>query len=143
MPIDFADAVGREFNLPLQRLSEKFVLANRQKHHRQGYCDIIDVTETQEAEGAMAEALKTVTAQLPVNLVDRMDDMAARLDRSKQWIVRKAVVAYMARAERERQMIQEGLDDVDSGRLVSMEAIERWADSLGTDDELPLPKVGD
>jgi predicted transcriptional regulator len=91
----------------------------------------------------MAEALKTVTAQLPVDLVDRMDDMAARLDRSKQWIVRKAVVAYMARAERESQMIQEGLDDVDAGRLVSMEAMERWADSLGTDQELPLPKMGD
>ncbi|AJW98549.1 CopG family ribbon-helix-helix protein [Burkholderia gladioli] len=91
----------------------------------------------------MAEALKTVTAQLPVNLVERMDAMAARLDRSKQWIVRKAVVAYLARAERERAMIQEGLDDVDAARLVSMEAMERWADSLGTDHELPLPKVGE
>lgn len=91
----------------------------------------------------MAEALKTVTAQLPVALVDRMDEMAARLDRSKQWLVRKAVVAYMARAERERQMIQEGLDDVDAGRLISMDAMERWADSLGTENELPLPKVGD
>ncbi|MDR5826043.1 ribbon-helix-helix protein, CopG family [Caballeronia sp. LZ043] len=91
----------------------------------------------------MAEALKTVTAQLPVNLVDRMDDMAARLDRSKQWIVRKAAVAYMARAERERQMIQEGFDDVDAGRLVSMDAMERWTDSLGSENELPLPKVGD
>ncbi|WP_333981592.1 CopG family ribbon-helix-helix protein [Burkholderia gladioli] len=91
----------------------------------------------------MAEALKTVTAQLPVNLVERMDALAARLDRSKQWIVRKAVVAYLARAERERAMIQEGLDDVDAARLVSMEAMERWADSLGTDHELPLPKVGE
>ncbi|AEA62433.1 CopG family ribbon-helix-helix protein [Burkholderia gladioli] len=91
----------------------------------------------------MAEALKTVTAQLPVNLVERMDAMAARLDRSKQWIVRKAVVAYLARAERERAMIQEGLDDVDAAKLVSMEAMERWADSLGTDHELPLPKVGE
>ncbi|WP_186135726.1 CopG family ribbon-helix-helix protein [Burkholderia gladioli] len=91
----------------------------------------------------MAEALKTVTAQLPVNLVERMDAMAARLNRSKQWIVRKAVVAYLARAERERAMIQEGLDDVDAARLVSMEAMERWADSLGTDHELPLPKVGE
>ncbi|AYQ86715.1 MULTISPECIES: CopG family ribbon-helix-helix protein [Burkholderia] len=91
----------------------------------------------------MAEALKTVTAQLPVDLVERMDAMAARLDRSKQWIVRKAVVAYLARAERERAMIQEGLDDVDAARLVSMEAMERWADSLGTDHELPLPKVGE
>ncbi|WP_186144238.1 CopG family ribbon-helix-helix protein [Burkholderia gladioli] len=91
----------------------------------------------------MAEALKTVTAQLPVNLVERMDAMAARLDRSKQWIVRKAVVAYLARAERERAMIQEGLDDVDAAKLVSMEAMERWADSLGTDHQLPLPKVGE
>lgn len=91
----------------------------------------------------MAEALKTVTAQLPVNLVERMDAMAARLDRSKQWIVRKAVVAYLARAERERAMIQEGLDDVNAAKLVSMEAMERWADSLGTDHELPLPKVGE
>ena len=91
----------------------------------------------------MAEALKTVTAQLPTNLVDRMEDLATKLDRSKQWIVRKAVVAYLARAERERQMIQDGLDDVDAGRLVSMEAMERWADSLGTGHELPLPKVGD
>lgn len=91
----------------------------------------------------MAEALKTVTAQLPVALVDRMDDMATRIDRSKQWIVRKAVVAYLARAERERALIQEALDDVDAGRLVSMAAMERWADSLGTENELPLPKVGD
>ncbi|MCC8405288.1 ribbon-helix-helix protein, CopG family [Paraburkholderia sp. MMS20-SJTN17] len=91
----------------------------------------------------MAEALKTVTAQLPVNLVDRMESLATKLDRSKQWIVRKAVVAYLARAERERQMIQEGLDDVTAGRLISMDAMERWADSLGTDHELPFPKVGD
>ncbi|MBI0328545.1 CopG family ribbon-helix-helix protein [Burkholderia plantarii] len=91
----------------------------------------------------MAEALKTVTAQLPVSLVARMDDLATKLDRSKQWIVRKAVVAYLARAEREHQMIQEGLDDVTAGRLLSMDAMERWADSLGTDHELPLPKVGE
>jgi predicted transcriptional regulator len=91
----------------------------------------------------MAEALKTVTAQLPVNVVDRMEEMAVRLDRSKQWIVRKAVVAYLARAERERQLIQDGLDDVDAGRLISMEAMERWADGLGTDSEHPIPKVGD
>ena len=91
----------------------------------------------------MAETLKTVTAQLPVNLVARMDDLATKLDRSKQWSGRKAVGAYLARAERERQMIQEGLDDVTAGRLLSMDAMERWADSLGTDHELPLPKVGE
>jgi len=43
----------------------------------------------------------------------------------------------------ERHMIQEGLDDVTAGRLISMAAMERWADSLGVDHELPLPKVGE
>lgn len=42
-----------------------------------------------------------------------------------------------------RQMIQEGLDDVTAGRLLSMAAMERWADSLRTDHEIPLPKVGE
>lgn len=91
----------------------------------------------------MANALKTVTVQLPVNLVERMDHLATKLDRSKQWIVRKAVVAYLARAEHERQMIQEGLDDVTEGRLISMAAMERWADNVGTDHELPLPNLGE
>ncbi|MGA3252445.1 MAG: hypothetical protein ABSD12_30545 [Paraburkholderia sp.] len=53
--------------------------------------------------------------------------------------LRTVTVAYLARAERERQMIQEGLDDVTAGRLISMVALEHWADSLGTDHELPLP----
>ena len=53
----------------------------------------------------------------------------------------KTVMAYIARAERERQMIQEGLDDVTAGKLISMDTMARWADSLGTDHELLLPSV--
>jgi predicted transcriptional regulator len=38
-------------------------------------------------------------------------------------------------------MIQEGLDDVTAGRLVPMEQARAWANSLGTDSELPVPKA--
>jgi hypothetical protein len=34
------------------------------------------------------------------------------------------------------------LADADAGRLIDGEAMKAWADSLGTDDELPVPEPG-
>jgi predicted transcriptional regulator len=42
------------------------------------------------------------------------------------------------RPERRRRLTLEGLADVDAGRLIDDEAMQAWADSLGTDQELPL-----
>lgn len=43
-------------------------------------------------------------------------------------------------AERRRRLTLEGLADVDAGRLIDDEAMQAWADSLGTDRELPIPQ---
>ncbi|MCV5296330.1 CopG family transcriptional regulator, partial [Escherichia coli] len=32
------------------------------------------------------------------------------------------------------------LDDVTSGQVIDHQAVQRWADSLGTDEPLPLPR---
>ena len=45
-------------------------------------------------------------------------------------------------AERRRRLTMEGLADVDAGRLIDDEAMQAWADSLGTDQELPVPQPG-
>ena len=42
-------------------------------------------------------------------------------------------------AERRRARTLKGLADVDAGRLIDDEAMQAWADSLGTDHELPAP----
>jgi hypothetical protein len=47
-----------------------------------------------------------------------------------------------AGAERRRRLTLEGLADVDAGRLINDEAMQAWADSLGTDRELPIPQPG-
>jgi hypothetical protein len=39
-------------------------------------------------------------------------------------------------------MTLEALADVDAGRTVDQEAIERWAESLETDDPQPPPSCG-
>ncbi len=46
------------------------------------------------------------------------------------------------RTERRHQRTLRALADVDAGRLIDDEAMQAWADSLGTDHELPVPRSG-
>jgi predicted transcriptional regulator len=84
---------------------------------------------------------RTLTAQVPVALAKEVDALAEQIERPKQWIIKKALIAYLAREKEKRRLIQEGLDDVDAGRVVSMEQAEAWADSLGTQNERPMPRA--
>ena len=88
----------------------------------------------------MATEMRTLTAQVPVELAQEVDALAELIERPKQWIIKKALVQYLAREAEKRRLIQEGLDDVDAGRLVPLEQVEAWADSIGTDNEIPAPK---
>ena len=55
-------------------------------------------------------------------------------------LAREADARDVRGAEQRRRLTQEGLADVDAGRLIDDEAMRAWADSLGTDRELPVPK---
>jgi predicted transcriptional regulator len=50
--------------------------------------------------------------------------------------------AKAQRIAREAEMIAEARASVAAGRVVSLEAVSAWVDSLGTDHELPLPQSG-
>jgi predicted transcriptional regulator len=89
----------------------------------------------------MSVATRTLTAQVPIALAEEVDALAEQLERSRQWIVKKALIAYLAREKEKRRLIQEGLDDVAAGRIVTMEDAQAWADSLGTENELPVPRA--
>lgn len=44
----------------------------------------------------MTDNGRVVTAKLPKDLVVRMDEVAARLERSKSWIVRQAITQWLS-----------------------------------------------
>jgi len=56
---------------------------------------------------------------------------------------RKTAAARVTRAEREIRLLREGLDDIAAGRTMSLEAMEKWAESLSGPSELPLPQFGE
>lgn len=56
---------------------------------------------------------RVVTANLPGNLVLRMDEVADRLDRSKNWIVREAVTEWLTEERRRYELTLEAPRDID------------------------------
>ncbi|HCE5755267.1 TPA: ribbon-helix-helix protein, CopG family [Pseudomonas aeruginosa] len=87
-----------------------------------------------------AKPTRTVTAHVPVDLAERVDAIAERLERSKNWIVRQALSAWIDQEDERSRLTREALDDVDAGRVVDHQAVQTWAESLGTDSPLPVPR---
>ena len=71
----------------------------------------------------MADDGRVVTAKLPDDLVTRLDDVAERIDRSKSWIVREALVQWLAEEDRRYELTLEALKDVDEGRTIPHEEV--------------------
>lgn len=85
-------------------------------------------------------ASQPVTAHLPVELVQRLDEYADRLERSRGWIVKEAVGAWIDREMERDRLTREALQSADAGRLIDHERVEEWLDSLGTSDPKPVPR---
>lgn len=82
---------------------------------------------------------RVITSHVPRALADQVDALAARLERSRGWIVKQALADFVALEERRYQMTLEALADVDIGRGIDHADVEAWIDSLGTDKPLPPP----
>jgi predicted transcriptional regulator len=70
--------------------------------------------------------------RMPDDLMQRLDATAARLRRSKGWIINDAVRAYLEREDlrplRDEET-QEALAELDAGQVVDGDAVLAWIDS--------------
>ncbi|MEO6863859.1 MAG: ribbon-helix-helix domain-containing protein [Gemmatimonadaceae bacterium] len=84
---------------------------------------------------------KVITAHLPIELAERVDQMADSLERSRGWIVKEALVAWVSQEEERHRWTVEALADVDGGRVIDDPALQAWVDNL--DVETPFPPTPD
>lgn len=87
----------------------------------------------------MAAPTRVLTTHVPQNLADKVDAMASRMDRSREWIVKQAISAWIDQEEERHRMTLEALDDVDAGRVIDHQRMQSWADSLLTSTPFPPP----
>lgn len=85
---------------------------------------------------------KVLTAHVPLSLAEKVDQMAERLERSRGWIVKEALYAWLDREQEKERLTREALADVDAGNLIDHHAVQAWIDRLDTDSPLPLPGHG-
>lgn len=83
---------------------------------------------------------RVLTAHVPLPLAAKVDELASRMDRSRGWIVKQALAAWIDTEEMKRQLTLEGMADADAGKVVADGAVQAWAETLGTDRPSPLPR---
>lgn len=89
----------------------------------------------------MASETKVLTAHVPIALAEKVEAMASRLERSRGWVMKQALAAWVDQEEERHRMTLEALADVDAGRVIDHQSIQAWADSLSTDARLPPPSA--
>ncbi len=83
---------------------------------------------------------KVLTAHVSLPLAEKVDQMAERLERSRGWILKQALSAWLDQEEERERLTREALADADAGRVIDHQAVQTWADSLSTDEPLPVPR---
>jgi len=83
---------------------------------------------------------KVLTAHIPLPLAEKIDQVAGRLERSRGWIMKQALSAWLEQEEERERLTREALADVDAGQVIDHQAVLAWAESLGTDQPLPVPR---
>jgi predicted transcriptional regulator len=82
---------------------------------------------------------RVLTAHVPFALAEKVDQMTARLERSRGWIMKQALSAWINQEEERERLTREALTDVDAGLVIDHQAVQAWADSLNTDKPLSVP----
>lgn len=82
---------------------------------------------------------KVLTAHVPLPLAEKVDQLAARLERSRGWVMKQALTAWVDQEEERRRLTLEAIADVDAGRVIDHQAVQAWAASLSTDRPQPAP----
>jgi len=65
-----------------------------------------------------------VTARIDADLSAALDKLGATLDRSRAWIVARAIERYVTEESEFMAFIQEGVDDLEAGRFHTQEEVE-------------------
>ncbi|WP_070962858.1 CopG family ribbon-helix-helix protein [Vibrio sonorensis] len=83
---------------------------------------------------------KVVTAHVPLQLADKVDELAQRLERSKAWVVKQALADWIVMEEERHKLTLEALADVDNGRVTDHQSVKAWAESLGSESPTDVPR---
>jgi len=88
------------------------------------------VVSEQEAIMPEGTASIPVSLRLPADLIETLDKIAATLERSRSWVMLRALRQFVADEGQEVLDIQEGIAEADRGELVPIEDVLAEIDEI-------------
>ena len=88
----------------------------------------------------IATEKKPFTLRLPTNTRNNLKFLSAFKKRSQSSIASEILTEYTSIQFSKIKAIEEAKKQALKGAFISQEALELWVDSLGTNNELPLPQ---
>lgn len=88
--------------------------------------------------------MSVTSIRLSKDIEAPLEQLAKKLDRSKNYLVNQAIKEFVVRQSMEEARWSEtleALESVDSGRLVESEAVTRWLQTWGDDSPKSPPGV--
>lgn len=82
----------------------------------------------------------TINLRIDADLKAQFSKLAKREERSTAYMVELAMRDRLAFEAAQIRAIEVGLEQASRGEVVPHTAVREWAESLGTEAELPLPK---
>jgi predicted transcriptional regulator len=84
---------------------------------------------------------RVLTAHIPEELAEKVDRYAKSMERSRAWIVKRALTDWVDWEEEKNRLTMEAIEAADRGEVVDDDAVAAWIESLDGEDPLPLPTV--
>ena len=85
-------------------------------------------------------SMQTISFSAPAEKIAALDTAAATERRDRTSILNEAIDQYLAWQQRRDEMTRTALASVDNEQTVPHHQVEAWAQSLSSDNPLPLPK---
>jgi len=80
--------------------------------------------------------------KLDSSIADRLERLGEIKDRSPHWLMKEAIVHYLDEEEYNEQINRETLaswEQIKEGKMVSHQAMVKWLNTWGTDEETDRP----
>ncbi|WP_374526426.1 CopG family ribbon-helix-helix protein [Sphingopyxis sp.] len=72
------------------------------------------------------DATSPISARIDAGVLNGLDQLAERYDRSRSWLVAQAVREYVERETEFLEFVKAGEDDIAAGRIYTQEEVEAW-----------------
>jgi predicted transcriptional regulator len=81
-----------------------------------------------------------LSLHVKAEIKQKLEDEARSQNVSADDLVERAIESYLEIRESEREVLRQRIAEADKGVFISGEAMHRWIESWGTENELPPPE---